>query len=65
MVGTIQLVGVLTTMALLFKHGKREDLVDYGMEIILFQTKCTKLVHILEVLYDTIYQQIAKNSTRN
>lgn len=33
MAGTIKLVGVLTTMALLFKHGKREDLTDYGMEM--------------------------------
>ncbi|KAK2172898.1 hypothetical protein NP493_921g01087 [Ridgeia piscesae] len=34
MPGTIQLVGVLTTMALLFKHGKREDLVDYANTVL-------------------------------
>ena len=33
MTGTIKLVGVVNTMALLFKHGKREDLVDHGRKI--------------------------------
>ena len=31
MIGMMKLSGVLSTLALLFKHGKREDLVSYGM----------------------------------
>ena len=31
MTGMIAMSGVLTTLGLLFKHGKREDLVHCGM----------------------------------
>jgi len=29
--GAVSLTGVLATVGLIFKHGKREDLLEYGM----------------------------------
>ena len=30
MTGQVKIIGILSVLALLFKHGKREDLVGYG-----------------------------------
>ena len=37
MKGMIAISGVLTTLGLLFKHGKREDLVQCGTNVFIFK----------------------------
>jgi hypothetical protein len=36
MIGTVSLTGVLATLGQMFKHGKREDLLQYGVYISFF-----------------------------
>ena len=42
MPGMVAISGALTVIALLFKHGKREDLIDYGINACTFMKKLFK-----------------------